>query len=141
MAEPDVRLGALAADSLAPAIVVLVRAGAQREPAVAGALRGVIVLRFLEGHPPVRLTFAPDGITVADHDAVDGAARPDLQVTGRLPDLLLLVSVPQTAGLPLPTGVRGRAALARLADGRVEMDGPLQLGRRLLTLLRIPAGP
>ncbi len=141
MADPAVRLGALAPDSLAPAVLALVRVGAQRDPVSAGELRAVILLRFLEGFPTVRLTFAGDEITVADHDALDDVVRIDLQVSGRLPDVLLLVSVPQAAGLPLPTGVRGRAALARLADGRVEMDGPLHLGRRLLALMRIPAGP
>lgn len=141
MADPVVRLGALAPESLAPAVLALVRAGAQRDPVLARELRGVVVLRFLEGFPAVRLSFDGDLITVADHDVPEPAAGVDLTVSGRLPDVLLLVSVPQAAGLPLPTGVRGRAALARLADGRVEMDGPLQLGRRLLMLLRIPAGP
>lgn len=137
MTEPTVSLGALAPDSLAPAVLALVRAGAQRDPAATRAIRGVVLLRFLEGFPAVRMTFAGDHVTVADHDALDAVAQIDLEVSGRLPDVLLLVSVPQAAGLPLPRGPRGRAAVARLADGRVEMDGPLQLGRRLLALLRI----
>jgi hypothetical protein len=39
--------------------------------------------------------------------------------------------------LPKPTTRTGRAALSRLADGRVELNGPLTLGRRLLRLLAI----
>jgi len=135
--EPEVRLGALGPDSLAPAVLALVRAGAHRDPRAARDLRGVVLLRFLEGFPSVRIDFAGDHVTVADHDVLEPSARVDLEVSGRLPDVLLLVSVPQAAGLPLPSGPRGRAAVARLADGRVELDGPVPLGRRLLRLLQI----
>lgn len=131
----SVRLGRLAEDSLAPSVLALVRAGVIRDPAYAAETRGVVVLRFVEGFPSVRIEFGGTEVSVGDHHHEDGAA--DLEVTGRLPDVLLLVSVPQAGGLPLPTTSRGRAALARLADGRVEMDGPIRLGRRLLTLLRI----
>ena len=48
-----------------------------------------------------------------------------------------LIAAPLTGGLPKPTTRPGRAALARLADGRVEFDGPLALGRKLLRLLAI----
>jgi len=131
-----VRLGHRSADSLAPAVYALVDAGVRRDPLLAQDTRGVVLLRFREGFPSVRIGFAGEEIDVADvHEDDDGLV--DLEVTGRLPDVLLLVSVTQAAGLPLPTTARGRAALARLADGRVEMDGPLRLGRRLLTLLRI----
>ncbi len=123
-------------DSLAPSVLALVRAGAQRDPAMAAATRGTVLLRFVEGFPPVKIVFGGQVIEVAD--ASDGE-RVDLEVTGRLPDVLLLVSVPQASGLPLPTNPRGRAALARLADGRVEMDGPIRLGRRVLALMRIEA--
>ncbi|MTD43168.1 hypothetical protein GKE82_02315 [Conexibacter sp. W3-3-2] len=138
-AEPQVRLGALAPESLAPAVLALVRAGTAREPALARDLNATVVLRFLEGFPAVRLEFTGASVTVGDHEILGAPRSVDLTVTGRLPDVLLLVSVPQTAGLPLPSGPRGRAAVARLADGRIELDGPLRLGRRLLTLLAIPA--
>lgn len=132
-----VRLGRLTEDSLAPSVLALVRAGVARDPVFATETRGVVVLRFVEGFPSVRIEFCGTDVSVGDHHHEDGAA--DLEVSGRLPDVLLLVSVPQAGGLPLPTTARGRAALARLADGRVEMDGPIRLGRRLLALLRIEA--
>lgn len=135
---PVVQLGELAADSLAPSVLALVQAGVRREPQLARETRGTVLLRFAEGFPAVRIAFT--GETVHVEDAVAEAdVQVDLEVSGRLPDVLLLVSVPQAAGVPLPTSSRGRAALARLADGRVEMDGPIRLGRRLLTLLRIEA--
>jgi hypothetical protein len=130
-----VSLGALADDSLAPAVLALVRAGAARDPILASETFGVVLLRFAEGFPSVRIVFGGTEVSVADARENDPPA--DLEVTGRLPDVLLLISVPQAGGLPMPTSTRGRAALARLADGRVEMDGPIRLGRRLLTLLRI----
>ena len=52
-------------------------------------------------------------------------------------DVTALVAAPLTGGLPRPTTRPGRAALARLADGRVEFEGPLALGRKLLRLLAI----
>jgi len=60
----------------------------------------------------------------------------DLEV-GRMGDVTALIAAPLTGGLPKPTTRPGRAALARLADGRVEFDGPLALGRKLLRLLAI----
>jgi len=130
-----VRLGRVAEDSLAPAVLALVHAGVDRDPPFAAQTRGAVLLRFVEGFPSVRIEFGGTEVSVAD--ACDDDTPADLEVTGRLPDVLLLVSVTQAAGLPMPTTTRGRAALARLADGRVEMDGPLRLGRRLLTLMRI----
>ena len=44
-------------------------------------------------------------------------------------------------GLPKPTTRLGRSAIARLADGRVDFDGPLSLGRSLLRLLAIDPVP
>ncbi|WP_372790216.1 hypothetical protein [Paraconexibacter sp.] len=132
----EVRLGGLGPDSLAPSVLALLRAGVQRNPALARGTSGIVVLRFVEGFPPVRIAFSGTVIEVSDSR---GDHPVDLEVTGRLPDVLLLVSVPQASGLPLPTSPRGRAALARLADGRVEMDGPIRLGRRVLTLMRIEA--
>jgi len=52
-------------------------------------------------------------------------------------DFTALIAAPLTGGLPKPTTRPGRAALARLADGRVEFDGTLALGRKLLRLLAI----
>jgi len=52
-------------------------------------------------------------------------------------DVTALIAASLTGGLPKPTTRPGRAALARLADGRVEFDGPLALGRKQLRLLAI----
>jgi hypothetical protein len=68
-------------------------------------------------------------------DCPGGAA--DLEIRAALPDLVVLVSAPLAAGIPTPTDARGRAALARLADGRVQLRGSVVLGRRLLRLLQI----
>ena len=49
----------------------------------------------------------------------------------------MLVSAPLAAGLPNPADPRGRAALARLADGRVGLTGSLGLARHLLRVVKI----
>jgi hypothetical protein len=76
-----------------------------------------------------------------DPDHTSRAPAPDraydLEVSGRMGDVTALIAAPLTGGLPKPTTRPGRAALARLADGRVEFDGPLALGRKLLRLLAI----
>ncbi len=136
-----VLVGPLGEDSLAPSVVALVRTGALRDPDLAAEIRGSVVLRFtgMDGsaaYPSVRIDFRGDAIAVAD-DPADGDRAFDLEVSGRLPDVLALVSAPLTGGMPKPTSARGRQALARLADGRVEIDGPLRLGRKVIRLLRI----
>ncbi len=136
MSGPHVRLGELADDSIAATVFALVRAGAQNKPEMAVALRGTIVLRFEEGYPAVRMDFCGDEIIVGDDVAGDDRAV-DLIVSGRMGDINALIASPLTGGLPKPTTPRGRKALARLADGRVEMDGPLRLGRKMLMLLTL----
>ena len=84
----------------------------------------------------MRIDFRGDEVEVGDD--LGGPGRPDhLEVSGRMGDVTALIAAPLTGGLPKPTKRPGRAALARLADGRVEFDGPLALGRKLLRLLAI----
>ena len=59
--------------SVAPSVYVLVRAGAELRPELAAAMRGAVLLRFGEGHAPVRIEFCGDVIDVGD-DA-DGEDR------------------------------------------------------------------
>lgn len=136
-----VHVGDLCGDSLAPSVLALVRAGVRRDPDLAAEIRGSVVLRFtgMDGataYPPVRIDFRGEAIAIGDDPAESDRAH-DLEVSGRLPDVLALVSAPLAGGLPKPTSARGRQALARLADGRVEFDGPLRLGRKLIRLLQI----
>jgi hypothetical protein len=132
----DVILGTLADDSVAPAIFGLVRGGADLRPELAAQIRGSIALRFHEDYPGVRIDFRGDEIEVGDElDADDRAV--DLVVRGRMGDINALIAAPLAGGLPRPTSARGRKALARLADGRVDFDGPLLLGRKLIMLLTL----
>ncbi len=139
-AAPLVRLGDLAGESIAPSVYVLVRTGAQRRPELAAAMRGSIQMRFGDGHAPVRIDFLGEVIDVSDDGHGDDRAC-DLVLTGRLADVNALIVAPLAGGLPKPTTRRGRGAIARLADGRVDFDGPLSLGRALLRLLAIDAVP
>jgi hypothetical protein len=128
-----VRLGALAAESIAPGIYALVERGVRRRPELARAMAGEVVLRFDEGYAPVRLVFAADGVLVEDGEG----ERPDCEVCASLPDLIALTVAPTVGGLPNPLAPRGRAALGRLATGRVQVIGSRMLGRKLLALLRV----
>ncbi|HEX6390869.1 MAG TPA: hypothetical protein VFZ89_15520 [Solirubrobacteraceae bacterium] len=133
---PEVIFGPLADDSVAPAIFGLVRGGAAARPGLAESIRGSILLRFEEDYPAVRIDFRGDEIEVGDEIAGDDRAV-DLLVSGRMGDINALIAAPLSAGLPRPTSARGRQALARLADGRVDFDGPLRLGRTLIMLLTL----
>jgi hypothetical protein len=133
---PVVRLGQVADDSVAANLYVIVAHGVGHRPEMAAAMRCSVVLRFLDGYAPVRIDFRGDEVEVAD-DAEGADRAHDLEVTGRMGDVTALIAAPLAGGLPKPTTRAGRAALARLADGRVEFDGPLALGRRLLRLLAI----
>lgn len=133
---PPVVLGRLADDSVAASVYVLVVHGAARKPELAAAIRGRVVLHFAENYAPVRLDFRGDEIIVSDEQP--GPDVPcDLEIHGRLGDVNALVAAPLAGGLPKPTTPRGRAALARLADGRVDFIGPLTLARKVLMLLAL----
>jgi hypothetical protein len=131
---PVVFLGHTADDSIAASVYVLVRHGVQQRPALAEGMRGSVRMRFLDDYPSVRIEFRGAEIAVAD--CADGHDRAcDLELSGRLGDVSALIAAPLAAGLPKPTTRGGRRALARLADGRIDLDGPLTLARNLLRLL------
>lgn len=135
---PLVCLGHLSDDSIAVSVYVLVRHGVERRPDLAAALRGRVRMPFADGYSPVRIDFRGDEIEVAD-EAIDSDRAYDLELSGRLGDVSALIATPLAAGLPNPTTRRGRQAIARLADGRVDIDGPLALARGLLRLLAVDA--
>lgn len=136
---PSVRLGHVADDSIAISIYVLVRDGATRRPDLSAAMRGSIRMRFVEDYPAVRIDLRGDGIEVADDGENIGRAY-DLELRGRLGDIAALAITPLVGGLPTPTSRRGRRAIARIADGRVQFDGPPALARDLLRLLSVDTG-
>jgi hypothetical protein len=132
-----VRLGKTGPGSITASIYALVERGALLRPAHAAELRGTVVLEFLEAYPPTRIAFGAGEIQVSDAGEREGAA--DLVVRGALPDMVALIAAPLGGGLPKPTSAAGRAALARLADGRVDFDGSLGLARGLLALMTTAA--
>jgi hypothetical protein len=129
---PKVRLGQTGPDSITPALYALLERGVARDGALAAATRGTAVLRFDEGYAPVRIAFAGDEVVVEDGD--DGA---DVAIEGRLPDVVALTRARLVGGIPNPANRAGRAALARLADGRVRIQGDRPLGRVLLRLMAV----
>ena len=134
---PPVTLGHVAPNGISPSMFGLIEHGANRHPDVALSLRGRIELRFTEDFAPVRATFDPSGIRVEDAGTEDDGWEPDLVVRGSLPDVVQLASAPLVGGLPKLTDRRGRAAIARMAGGRVKIEGSTRLARRLLQLLQL----
>ena len=131
---PHVRLGRTGPDSIAPALYALLDRGVERYGALAATTRGTVVLRFNEGYAPVRIAFAGGDVVVEDGD--HGA---DVAIEGRLPDVVALTRARLLGAIPNPASRTGRAALARLADGRVRVQGDRPLGRVLLRLMAIEA--
>jgi hypothetical protein len=76
---------------------------------------------------------------VPDPDTRERAAtfRPDVVVSGSLPDVVAIMATPLMAGLPSIRDPRGRSVLASIAGGRVRFRGSPRLVRRLLRLLQI----
>jgi hypothetical protein len=130
---PTVTLGAVGDDSIAPTVFALVERAVLDRPQQTTGLQGTSV-RLELGYPPVRVTFGEE-IEVGDDDG----SPADVVIAGRLPDINALLSAPLTAGMPNPTRAAGRAALARLADGRVALKGSVKTGRKVLQLLSITA--
>ena len=136
-AGPRVRLGRQAEDGIAPSIFGLIERGIAREPELVERMRGRVVFRFAEEFSPLRISFRPRIVVVEDGDL----RKPDLVISGRLPDIVHFATVPILGGplhgLPDPRVARGRAALGRLARGRVRMEGDSRLARRVLRLLAV----
>jgi hypothetical protein len=130
---PKVRLGRTGGGSISAAVFAFVERGAILRPQHARELRGSVLLRFNEDYQAVEIDFRGEEILVAD--ARDADRAHDLVLEGAFHDFAALLASPLTGGLPRPTNAVGRAALARLADGRIEFEGPLKLARGLLRLM------
>jgi hypothetical protein len=124
-------------NGVAPSILGLIERGVEREPELVAGMRGRVVFRFAEDFSPLRIAFRPRSVVIEDGDL----RKPDLVIAGRLPDIVHMATVPtlrgRLGGLPDPRRRRGRAALGRLASGRVRIDGDSGLARRLLRLLAV----
>ncbi len=124
-------------DGVAPSILGLLERGVEKRPQVAAAMRGRVVFRFAEGFSPLRIAFRPKTIVIEDGDL----RKPDLVIAGSLPDIVHFITVPilggRLGGVPNPARARGRVAIARVAQGRVRIEGSRRLGRRLLQLLAL----
>lgn len=132
-----VRLGRMVEDGVAPAIFGVIERGVARDPALAGSMRGRVVFRFREDFSPLRITFKPRSVIVEDGDL----RKPDLVISGRLPDIVHFATVPtltgRLSGVPNPIDPRGRRALGRVASGRVRVTGDRAFARRLVRLLAV----
>jgi hypothetical protein len=132
---PPVTLGHVADNGISPSMLALVEHGARKRPALARQMRGLIEIRFEERFAPVRMSFGGDEILVEDADG--GGGDPDLVVNGSLPDIVQFASAPLAGGIPKLTDPRGRAAIRRVANRKVRMQGSARLAQRLLKLLEL----
>jgi hypothetical protein len=128
-----VRLGRTDRDGIAPSMFGLLERGVARRPELARSLRGRVVLRFDEGFAPLRISFGERVVRVEDGDL----RRPDLAISGRLPDIVHFATVPLVGGIPDPSDARGRSAIALFARRRVRVEGDRRLARGLLGLLAL----
>ena len=136
----DVRLGRIAENGISASMFGLIERGAAKRPKIAKELRGSMEIRFKEDFAPVRAIFGSDGILV--EDAIPEAEgeepfKPDLVISGSLPQIVQLASAPLFGGLPKPTTSHGRSALRKVAGRKVKIEGSPLLARRVLKLLEI----
>lgn len=134
---PKVTLGRVADNGISPSLFALVEHGARKRAQLARETRGLVEIRFKERFAPVRLSFADDGIHVEDAAGAGDGRKPDLVVSGSLPDIVQFASGPLAGGIPKVTDARGRAALKRVANRKVRMEGSPRLAQRLLKLLEL----
>lgn len=134
MAALRVELGEVGDRSVAATVYGLVDRGVRLRPALAAEMAGSVRMTFAEGFAPVRVRFGGGKAVVGDDRSTEAV---DLEVQAALTDFVLCVSAPLTGGVPRPTSRVGRAALARIADGRVDFVGSIALARRLLRLMSV----
>lgn len=130
---PAVVLGETGTHSVAATVYGLLDRGCRLRPELAGQLRGRIRLCFAEDYADVVLDGSGEVIVVGD----DPGGPVDAELHASLPDFVTVISAPLARGVPRPTDRRGRAALARLADGRVDFTGSFRLARLLLRLMSV----
>ncbi|MBO0769164.1 MAG: hypothetical protein J2O48_10830 [Solirubrobacterales bacterium] len=130
---PLVQIGRIQDGGLAPAVAAIVERGVRRRPQLApGELE--VELKVEGPYPATRILFSGSKVLVEDAHA----EAPQLRVEGPLTDLIHLMSAPVAVfGLPNPIRPHGRAALSKVATGRVRFEGPMALRRRLLQLLHV----
>jgi len=134
----EVKLGRLAENGISPSMYGLIEHGATRRPTIAKELRGSLEIRFTEEFAPVRVIFGADGILVEDVlPEEEDPFKPDLVISGSLPQIVHLASAPLFGGVPKPTDARGRAALGSITKRKVKIEGSPLLARRVLKLLEI----
>jgi hypothetical protein len=129
----EVRLGRTSRDGVAPSMFVWVERGVERRPQVAREIRGRVTFRFAEEISPLSVNFQGAAIDVFDGDL----GRPDLAVSGRLPDIVHLATAPTLLGIPNPASRHGLAAILGIYRGRVALDGDRTMARRLIQLLAL----
>jgi hypothetical protein len=134
---PGVKLGYVDPNGISPSMYVLIERGAGKRQKIVRSMRGTVEIRFKEKFTAVRVDFSDDGILVEDAHEGEERERPDLVISGSLPDVVQLAAAPLVGGVPKPTNARGRAAIARVAGRRVKIEGSPMLARRLLKLLEI----
>jgi hypothetical protein len=133
---PEVRLGQTVSNGIAPSMFALLDRGVARRPDLAEELRGKVVIRFTDDIAPVRINFGSRVIRVEDGDLRSA----DLTVTGTLPHIVQLTITPMVRfGIPDFRDSRGRAAILRVAFGRVRLRGDIALSRKMLEMMAVPA--
>jgi hypothetical protein len=136
----EVKLGRIAENGISASMYGLIDRGAAKRPKIAKELRGTVEIRFKEDFAPVRVIFGSEGILVEDgiqEEKGEEPFKPDLVISGSLPQIVQLASAPLFGGLPKPTTTHGRAALAKVAGRKVKIEGSPLLARRVLKLLEI----